>query len=107
MEFYFTAISQIELEHKPGDKTSRHIATNIKIVPSDNLDREKYVLNNEPTLEGSRVLTEALTQGLIANIHASHQLGYVDSAQHLRHIIEQLESGFVRIANISKGNLSE
>lgn len=105
MEFHFTAISQIELEHIPGNNNSRHIATNIKIIPSDNLDKEKYVKNNEPTIEGSRVLTEALTQGLIANIHTSHQLGYIDSAEHLRHIINQLENGFIRIAEISKGNL--
>lgn len=47
------------------------------------------------TASGHKAVTTTLVQGLIASIHAAHEDKTIDSAEHLRTIIEMLEDGFV------------
>lgn len=53
--------------------------------------------NEDMTLKsvGREMITESLTEALIANIHHMHADGLKDSAIHLREIIKALELGFV------------
>lgn len=46
------------------------------------------------TKQGHHAATDALVQGLIANIHSAHQAGDWKSHEHLQHIIKMLEKGF-------------
>lgn len=104
--FSFTAISQVAMEHETGTPLSKHVETNIRLEVSENLDKSRYVTKTGlPTKEGVKPLTAALIQGLIANIHAAHQIGHWDSAQHLRYIIEELEKGFVAVAEITESTM--
>lgn len=94
-EFYFKAFVRLTMSHEKGSKSSRHEATDIRLDPGPMLDKKMYLKNDLPTHEGSRMLTEVLVAGLVANIHNCHHLGHRDSAEHLRHIIAELERGFV------------
>jgi len=100
MEFFFTATSQVIMNHRKGETKSQHVATNVNIECSKNLDQRKY-LNKDglPTADGAKSMTIAFVHGLIGNIHHCHQLGYRDSAEHLRWIIAELEKGFATVAN--------
>lgn len=90
------------MNYEQGDKTSSHVATDIRMQVSPNLDHKRYI--NQDGLHGQlgvKPLTETLIQGLIGNIHYAHQNGYWDSAAHLRHIIDELTRGFATPANVS------
>lgn len=50
---------------------------------------------NDPSKMSVMFITKLLVEALSGNIHASHQKGYVDSAEHLRHAIGMLEDLFV------------
>ena len=100
MKFQFTAIARITLEHTPGATTSQHLSTDVVLECSSNMDASAYSDRGLPKKEGVKPLTMALTQGLIANIHAAHDKGYWDSAHHLRHIIGELERGFARVSEV-------
>lgn len=104
MKFQFTATSRITLRHKPGDKDSKHQSTEIRLEVSNNMDARQYIDRGVPRKEGIKPLTLALTQGLIANIHAAHDKGYWDSAKHLRFIISELERGFARVGDVSEAD---
>lgn len=102
MEFSFRAECLLTLEHKKESNKSKHISTDINLYLSDGLNKDIYLDKEDlPTKEGSHVLTNVLTQGLIANIHYCHELGFRDSAEHLRFIISELERGFIQVTNVS------
>ncbi len=105
MKFNFTAVSRVTLDNVPGELTSRHIATDIRLEISNNLDHHIYLKKGLPTKEGATLLTKALVSGLSANIHACHQKGYKDSAEHLREVIKQLEEEFITVADIQEGKM--
>ena len=107
MEFSFKAEVVLNLKCNKGDKTSKHVSTDFNLEVSRNLDASNYLDSERlPTKEGCKVLTECLVQGLAANLHHAHQGGYRDSAEHLRHIIAQLEKAFVARTEISKGHFN-
>jgi hypothetical protein len=64
---------------------------------SDNLDESKYIdqITKQPTVDGSKAITQTLIAALGGNIHFAHQTGKRDSAEHLRHIIAELEKLFI------------
>lgn len=62
--------------------------------------RMYYGPNGEPRLGGVQAYTLCFTQGLIANLHYAHQMNLWDSAKHLRHIIAELERGFVKVLTV-------
>jgi hypothetical protein len=101
MEFSFEARVILELEHKPGWSTAKHVGTKFNLKTSSELDKRMYmdkndILNNK----GSESLTNVLIQGLIGNIHMAHQQGFRNDAEHLRYIISELERGFVAIVEV-------
>lgn len=104
-KFVFTGISKLTLSHEDGTSTSSHEATDIRLEISNNLDNKKYLNRGLPTKEGIKPLSQCFIQGLVANIHNAHQLGYWDSAEHLRYIIKELERGFVNVATVSEGKM--
>lgn len=100
MKFQFTATSRITLEHNQGDATSYHRTTQVRLDVSNNLDAKQYIDRGVPKKKGVKPLTEALIQGLVANIHAAHDKEYWDSAEHLRYIISKLERGFSHVVDV-------
>jgi hypothetical protein len=104
MELEFEAKVVLRLEHKKEYKMPKHIATDINLLVGQALDKKMYLDAKElPNKDGSKVLSNVLIQGLVANVHASHQKGFRDSAEHLRWIISELEQGFIRITNVTEG----
>jgi hypothetical protein len=58
MEFSFKAEVVLILKHVEGAKTSKHVATEIVLLPSKNLDPSKYLdKDNLPNKEGSKVFS--------------------------------------------------
>lgn len=105
MEFSFEAKVVLTLEHKKGMTKSKHVATDFNIDVSDNLDRSMYLDEKKlPTEAGSRTLSNILIQGLVGNIHLAHEKGFMDSAEHLRWIISELEKGFATVAYVKQSN---
>ena len=104
--FSLTAVAKLELSHTEGTSTSKHEGIGMFLEVSENLDRTKYLDEEDlPTEEGSRALTMVLTSALVANIHMADQSGWRDSAEHLRYIIGELERGFASVATVSKGKM--
>jgi hypothetical protein len=103
MKFSFDAIVRLTLNHEKGSTTSTHIATDLRLEPGRGLDLKQYLDHGRATKEGSRVLTKVLVSGLAANIHAAHQKGYKDSAEHMREIIAELERQFIEPAKVIDG----
>jgi len=103
MEFSFEVRVILRLEHKEGMEGAKHVSTDFNLIVSRELDEKQY-LDKEglPTEAGSVALSNVLVQGLIGNIHAAHEKGFKDSAEHLRFIISELERGFVAVANVEK-----
>lgn len=58
------------------------------------LERQLKLPDGSFTKQGEHAATEALVQGLIANIHSAHQAGHWKSHEHLQRIIRSLEEGF-------------
>lgn len=101
MEYLFEGTCGVKLE-KIGDHI-KPVKFGLKLELSDNLDRSKYFDESGITTEeGIKALTTCFVEGLIGNIHHGHQSGYIDSAEHLRHVISRLEEGFVSIVNLHK-----
>ena len=69
----------------------------MRLTTSNNIDVDAYADKKTGGLNeaGYRVSTEILIQGMIANIHSAHDKGLIDSADHLRHIIGELEKRFI------------
>lgn len=96
MEFKFGASVNLTLEYKEGWNKSKLKSAQLLLRVGDGLERKMYLDNEEmPTKEGTKVLSNALIQGLVGNIHYAHQYGFRDSAEHLRWVISELEKGFV------------
>lgn len=105
MTLKFETKCVLELEHEQGMAMPKHLETKFNLDVSDNLDKSKYIDENGlPTAAGTKAITNNFVQGLIGNIHTAHQKGYWDSAEHLRFIIAELESGFVALVNCDKSN---
>lgn len=108
IEFHFDVITRLRLSNTPPNKKSQHVRTDIRLEFSRNLDKSQYLLpgmKDLPNKEGSSIITDVLVSGLIGNIHMAHQKGWRDSAEHLRHIIKQLEDQFILQANIGEGRM--
>jgi len=105
MEFEIEGRCVVKLEHKKGEKTSKHVTTDFNLEVSKNIDRSLFLDKDDlPTAKGTKALTQCFIQVLVGNIHNAHQKGFWNDAEHLKYIISELEDGFVRIANIYKSN---
>jgi hypothetical protein len=108
MKFQFTTKVVLTLEHETGATTSKHVATDFNLTKiSNNLDAGRYLKKGQPTKDGSHVITNCLVQGLVGNIHMAHQMGFKDSAEHLRYIISELERGFIEVAKVSESEFGK
>jgi len=107
-ELSFQGYAQIVLENKDG-KTSKNTLKecNIRLGVGDNLDEEAYTKDGDLTLEGTKALTYCFVSGLAANIAQAHENGIIDSAEHLRHVMAELEKAFVVVAKVEKGQMRD
>lgn len=102
MKFHFIATCKLELS--TNGTGSDHEGTSFMLECSKNLDSKKYVdKDGLPNEEATKVLTHCFIHGLIGNIHAAHQAGYRNDAEHLRFAIEELQKLFVETPTIGKG----
>lgn len=99
VKFEYTVAARLQMECDTEKGKSRLMACDTQIFAHESI--EKDWLNDEglPNKEGMRAQTMGFVQGIVSNIHASHQLGYIDSAEHLRYVISEIERGFAK-ANI-------
>lgn len=103
MKLRYIAHTILDLDFHPGNKQSKHDGCSILLDVVPPLKAAAYMEpNGMLTCDGSKIMTNVLTQGLIANIHLAHQEGWRDSAEHLRYVIAELEKGFVAVADVVK-----
>lgn len=95
----------LEIDHIEGESSSMHAGTKFNLNVSSNLARNRYI-NEEglPTKEGCAAITTTLIQGLVGNIHQSHEHGYRNDCEHLRYIISELEKGFASVVTVGTSN---
>lgn len=93
--------AKVVLHLEDTKKGMMHRGTEFNLYMSSNLDQSHYITKEGvPNAEGAKALTQVLVQGLVANIHSCHEEGYIDSAEHLRAIISELERGFIEVTNV-------
>ncbi len=108
MKFKIEAKCVLTLEHKEGEKTSKHVTPDFNLEVSENIERDMFLNENDlPTEAGSKAITQCFVQGLIGNIHFAHENGFRNDAEHLRYIISELEQGFIRIPKIYESNFDK
>lgn len=107
MIFEIEARVVVKLELQPGDKQPRLLQTQLNLGVSPNIDKTMYLENDLPNANGAHVLTSTLIQGLVSNIHNSHQRGFWNDVEHITFIMSELEKGFVAIADAGEGNFSK
>lgn len=97
----------IVVDATPGKKPTLE-RTDIRLDIDAKLDPKQYYKpDGNLTDLGAKSLSNAFVQGLLGNIHAAHQNGDWDSAEHLRWIMAELERGFVRVVETKVGNYGE
>ena len=100
MNIKFTATVVLEVNQKDNGKVSAK-SVDTTMIFDDKLDENQYYKDeNVLNIAGSRALSQTLIQGLAANIHTAHLQETIDSAEHLRWAISQLELAFVQIVEI-------
>lgn len=66
--------------------------------------KEAFFSKNEiPNENGTQLITQMLSEALMANIHTAHQNGILDSAEHFREVIATLETLFVSQCTVDVG----
>lgn len=93
-EVHFTGVSRITGEPSGKGLTIKYCDYFLEI--SGNLDASRY-LNTDglPHGDGYKAFTQALVQGISANIAKAHEDGVWLEADHLRYVITELERAFV------------
>lgn len=103
-EYTFAVAAKVTAEANTKTGQSRMINCDVQLFADPEIEagwrRKKDQVVNEA---GLKAQTQGLVQGLVANIHWGHQMGYWDSAEHLRYVIEHLERGFA-VANAEATN---
>lgn len=91
---HFTGVSRIVGVPSEKGLTIKYCDYFLEI--SDNLVKSQYLNANDlPHKDGYKAFTQALVQGLSANIAKAHEDGAWPEADHLRYIIKELERAFV------------
>lgn len=106
MKFTYVVTTILEMVDIGSKERAKHSSTKTVFSVSKNIEAGEFFDDDGyPNKEGTRAITTTLLQGLIANIHSAHQFKYRDSAEHLRHIISELERGFVNPGTARKGTV--
>lgn len=99
-QFEFKVIAQLWVNAQ-----AELLGSSVELRVGENLDEDKYIEETGlPATPGVNAITNTLIQGLLFNLHDAHQRGLYDSAAHLRYIMAELESGFIRIAEFKEEN---
>ncbi|MEL6835225.1 MAG: hypothetical protein AAFP77_19655 [Bacteroidota bacterium] len=98
MEYEFIVASKVTAEADFKTGKSKMVSCDVQLIADDQIEAP-WKNNGLVNQAGMKVQTQGLIQGLVANIHWAHQMGYWDSAEHLRYIIENLERGFSHAHN--------
>lgn len=59
------------------------------------------------TKEACEATTKTLVSAIAGNIHYAHQKGMIDSAEHLREVISELEKLFIQNARMKLSKIKE
>jgi hypothetical protein len=93
MKYEFIVASKVTAEANYNKGTSKLIDCEVKMFePKNAVGLRKK--NGHLTDNGLKMQTQALIQGLVANIHYGHQIGLWDSAAHLNYILNEVKRGF-------------
>lgn len=93
----YELLIKIELESDLNIGRSRLCACNLEFSPGKNIRMEGWTKESgQFNKDGLKAQTQAMVQGLVANIFAGHEDKEWDSAEHLRYIIKNLENGFAK-----------
>lgn len=96
MKAEFTVISKMTLKVNDSKPTLDQVQYRLECGP--NIDSSYYHdVDGIPNEDGQETISQVLIMALSSNIHAAHQLGQRDSAEHLRWAISELERAFVEI----------
>lgn len=101
MEISFEATVVLNVKHR-GENHFDHVSTEFNLEVNNPILSSFYLEDGLPNAAGSKILTNVLVQGLIGNIHMAHGEGFMDSAEHLRFIISELERGFASLTEVKK-----
>lgn len=100
IKFGFAAKVILELIQKGESASIEGVKFNL--FPSENLNKSMYINENGlPTQEGSRVFTDVLVQGLIANIHMADQTQIRERTEHVQYILSELERGLSEVGELT------
>jgi|SRR5215211_3044448 len=95
LQFEIIGLVRLTLKHEVGTKTSSHVATDIRLEISENLDQDKYfTTDGDFTALGYQSLLTALTQGVVACIHSEEQSGHRKSYETVKKAIDDITKGF-------------
>jgi len=95
MKFKILAATEIVLEKLDTNENPflREISIDLKV---DKKLEQDFFFNENGTInkEGSKMFTDTLIQGLIANIKNSQTQNYRDEVEHIKYVISELGRGF-------------
>lgn len=101
MEVEFIVNSKMKVDHDMITNEVRLIDTQFNLLVDSKIDPRPYTdSDGKLNKDGHNLVTRVLVESLVANIHISHQSETIDSAEHLRHIIAELENGFIRVGKV-------
>lgn len=90
----FEVFATMEVEIIDGDFMIK--GTDVSLGVTENLDIASFFDDDDyPNKNGCETMTRTLVSAISGNIYMAHQKGYIDSAKHLRMVIEQLQEQFV------------
>jgi hypothetical protein len=95
-QVHFVVISKITLEHELGATTSQLRTCDIRLEVSNNLDRSRYIDGcGLPRKDALKPISNALLQGLIANMRHGAEKGWWKEGEHMQYVTDQLQRAFV------------
>lgn len=104
--FHFAAISKITLTCEQGAQSSQLQSVDLRMEVSGNLDRDQYIDGKGlPRKDALKPTTQALLQGLIANVKIGGEKGWWKEGEHLEYVINELQRSFVAVTNTSEATM--
>ncbi len=96
MDYEFTAVSKIFLKSHAGTTKSSIMESEVMLMPSENLDKDKYYEpDGMPNKEGVKAITYAFIVGLTSNMRYAAMKGYMKEGDIMKFVVDSLEKAFV------------